>query len=120
MKKILSALILLSIPCFAQEFKIDEKQLAQQMEANKHVMHNGMSYQILKRCGANAEMLKKVKSFLDKNIAESLLIQYPLARVNIPAMHDEGTKLGDELYEAKTNKTAFCSGFLIEAKKYMQ
>lgn len=122
MKKIFSILILLSSPCFAQEaaFEIDEKELAQQMDANKHVMQNGMSYQILKRCGADAETLKKIKLFLDNNVAEALLLQYPQAKVNIPAMYEMGAKAGDEFYEENKDKQTFCSGFLDETKKYIE
>jgi hypothetical protein len=48
-----------------------EKTIVQTMEMSRRISSNGMMYQILKRCGANADTLKNIKLYLYKNIEKN-------------------------------------------------
>ena len=95
-----------------------QETLVSTMEVSRRAIANGMSYQILKRCGMDAETLADIKAFLYKDI-EKVKRLYPSAGVNVDALFEEASEQGNEFYETTKNNPKICEGLLEEAKKYL-
>ena len=122
MKKLLMILLLLAPLVNADEpLPSDEEiglTLAHTMEVARRINANGMSYQMLKRCGANPDLLKKTKRFLYQDIAKTER-QNPKAKVDVDGLFENAVAAGDEYYETLKANPKLCPAMLEEANKYV-
>lgn len=122
MKKILMILLIVAPLAVADEQMPSDQEIeqtvAQAMEVARRVSANGMSYQVLKRCGANPDILKKTKLYLYQDIAK-VQSQNPAAKVDIDGLFELAATTGDEYYEMGKDNPKFCSGMLEEANTYI-
>lgn len=88
------------------------------MEISRRITANGMSYQLLKRCGADAEQLGKIRSYLYNDIQEASQ-RNPAANVDVDALFEAAFPSADEFYETSKNDPKLCEAMLDEAKKYV-
>lgn len=122
MKKIIFILLLISPMAVCNEgIHTDqeiEETVTQTMEMSRRVTGYGMRYQILRRCGANADMLENVKAYFYKDI-EKVRSQNPKANVNIDGLFEMGFEAGNESYEMAKSNPDFCGKLLELTKKHI-
>jgi hypothetical protein len=95
-----------------------EEILVQTREVSRRISSNGMSYQVLKRCGADAEMLKDIKAYLYRDIKKAQL-QNPEANLNIDELFESASNAGNEYYETVKDNPKLCNALFDQAKKYI-
>jgi hypothetical protein len=121
MNKIIFILVLISpLAVCNEEIPSDqeiEETVTQTIEISRRVTGYGMRYQVLKRCGASADMLKNIKAYLYKDI-EKARSQNPKANVNIDGLFEMGFEAGNESYEMAKSSPDFCANLLEQTKKY--
>jgi hypothetical protein len=122
MKKLLTILLILAPLAGADEpLPSDEEiglTLAHTMEMARRINANGISYQMLKRCGADPDLLKKTKRYLYQDIAK-MQLQNPKAKVDVDGLFDRAAAAGDEYYETAKANSKLCPAMLEEANKYI-
>ncbi len=109
------ALLAVTFACHAQD--LSEETLIQIQEVSRRTQMDGMSYQVVKRCGADAGTLKNLKAYLYKDI-EKIQRRYPKAKVDTDGLFEMGAQFGDETYETAKSNPKFCEKALEEAEKY--
>jgi hypothetical protein len=122
MKKLLMILVILAPLAGAEKpLPSDEEMgltLAHTMEVARRINANGMSYQMLKRCGANPDLLKKTKRYLYQDIAKTQR-QNPEANVDVDGLFEYAAAAGNEYYETAKANPKLCPAMLEEANKYI-